>query len=240
MKNKNAVIVLLIPVIVVVILLLVNNAEVGRVPEAKVSEESKVLNNMGDNAKDIIESSESSSAKEISENPTVRGAATGKEENGNTVEVVTLHTSAGDMVIKLHTKETPKTAANFGKLAQNGFYDGTIFHRVIKDFMIQGGDPTGTGSGGPGYTIEDEAFEGEYTRGTLAMANTGRPNSAGSQFFILHKDYPLPKSYVIFGKVTSGLETLDKIAEAPVTRSAMGELSTPAAPVEILSATIGE
>lgn len=122
----------------------------------------------------------------------------------------TLTTSLGDITLELSTT-TPKTTNNFVFLAQKGFYDGVIFHRVIPGFMIQGGDPTGTGSGGPGYRFDDESFTGEYTRGTIAMANAG-PNTNGSQFFIMHADYPLPPNYVIFGKVTKGIEVVDQIA----------------------------
>lgn len=141
-----------------------------------------------------------------------------------------LHTTEGDITIKFNTGATPNTISNFIKLAKNNFYNGTIFHRVIKGFMIQGGDPQGNGSGGPGYTFADEPFEGEYTKGTVAMANAG-PDTNGSQFFIMHQDYPLPKNYVIFGKVISGIETVDKIAEAPTVPG--GEGSRPVNPVSI-------
>jgi cyclophilin family peptidyl-prolyl cis-trans isomerase len=131
----------------------------------------------------------------------------------------TIKTSLGEIKIELFGDKTPKTAANFAKLAQANFYDGIKFHRVIKGFMIQAGDPLtkddskkgAWGSGGPGYKFEDEPFTGQYVRGTLAMANSG-PNTNGSQFFIMHADTPLPPAYVIFGKVTSGIETVDKIA----------------------------
>jgi cyclophilin family peptidyl-prolyl cis-trans isomerase len=103
--------------------------------------------------------------------------------------------------------------------------------------MIQGGDPKGNGTGGPGYTFADEPFQGEYTRGTVAMANAG-PNTNGSQFFIMHKDYPLPKNYVIFGKVTKGIEVVDKIAEAPT--QAGGEGSTPVTPTTTSSVQVIE
>jgi cyclophilin family peptidyl-prolyl cis-trans isomerase len=103
--------------------------------------------------------------------------------------------------------------------------------------MIQGGDPEGTGRGGPGYKFDDEPFAGEYTRGTIAMANSG-PNTNGSQFFIMHADYPLPKNYVIFGKVVSGMETVDKIAESDVEDNGMGEMSKPVDPVKIISTEI--
>lgn len=149
----------------------------------------------------------------------------------------TMKTSAGDMVIALHAKETPITVNNFVFLAKEKFYDSTIFHRTIPGFMIQGGDPQGTGMGGPGYKFDDESFDGEYERGTLAMANAG-PNTNGSQFFIMHKDYPLPPNYVIFGKVVSGLEVIDKIAEAPTKPG--GEGSSPVTPVTIESVTITE
>lgn len=151
-----------------------------------------------------------------------------------------LKTSEGDITIELNAKQTPITVDNFVTLAKKDFYDGTIFHRVIEGFMIQGGDPEGTGRGGPGYTISDEPFSGEYTRGTIAMARTAMPNSAGSQFFIMHKDYPLPKQYVIFGKVTQGLDVVDKIAEAEITASETGEMSKPVAPVKVTDVEIIE
>lgn len=148
-----------------------------------------------------------------------------------------VETSAGNMTIELYASKTPITVNNFVKLAESGFYNNTIFHRVMEGFMIQGGDPKGDGTGGPGYVFDDEPFTGEYTKGTIAMANRG-PNTNGSQFFIMHDDYPLPKSYVIFGKVTKGIETVDKIAEAPVVVSAMGEASKPVNPVKVLKVTI--
>lgn len=151
----------------------------------------------------------------------------------------TFKTNAGDIVVSLNAKETPTTVNNFVFLAREKFYDGTIFHRAIKDFMIQGGDPQGTGMGGPGYQFADEPFEGEYARGTLAMANAG-PDTNGSQFFIMHKDNPLPKSYVIFGQVTAGLDVVDKIAEAPVMRGASGENSSPVTPVTVQTIEITE
>jgi len=153
--------------------------------------------------------------------------------------VATLKTTEGDIVISLNAKETPITVNNFVTLAREGFYNDTIFHRVIDGFMIQGGDPTGTGSGGPGYEFDDEPFTGEYERGVIAMANHG-PNTNGSQFFIMHKDYALPKDYVIFGKVTTGLDVVDKIATAEVQMSRSGEESQPVSPVKITSVEIEE
>jgi peptidylprolyl isomerase len=152
---------------------------------------------------------------------------------------VVLKTTEGDIKLVLNGKDTPITAGNFAKLAKEGFYNNTIFHRVIKGFMIQGGDPKGDGTGGPGYKFNDEPFTGEYTRGTIAMANAG-PNTNGSQFFIMHQDYDLQKNYVIFGKVVEGLEVVDKIATAPTSRSAMGENSKPVTPVKILSVEVTE
>ena len=137
---------------------------------------------------------------------------------------VTIETSKGNITIELFSSDAPKTVGNFVKLAQEGFYDGVIFHRVISGFMIQGGDPTGTGRGGPGYTFEDElhpetqSYQQGYVRGTLAMANAG-PNTNGSQFFIMHQDYPLPRNYTIFGRVLEGMETVDAIAAVPTDQS---------------------
>jgi cyclophilin family peptidyl-prolyl cis-trans isomerase len=150
-----------------------------------------------------------------------------------------LKTTEGDITIELAKNATPKTVNNFVTLAQKNFYDNTIFHRVLDGFMIQGGDPEGTGRGGPGYRFDDEPFQGEYSRGTIAMANAG-PNTNGSQFFIMHKDYPLPKNYVIFGKVISGIEVVDAIATADVTTSESGEPSKPVNPVKIVSVEIIE
>jgi len=132
---------------------------------------------------------------------------------------VLLETSEGEIVIELYS-DMPITAGNFKKLVEEGFYNGVIFHRVIKDFMVQGGDPTGTGSGGPGYTIEDEFVKGHSNiRGTISMANSG-PNSGGSQFFInlvdnSFLDYdkqPLTSKHPVFGEVVDGMDVVDKIA----------------------------
>lgn len=150
-----------------------------------------------------------------------------------------LKTTEGDITIELNAATNPITVNNFVYLSQNKFYDNTIFHRVIDGFMIQGGDPTGTGMGSPGYRFDDEPITQEYTRGTIAMANSGK-NTNGSQFFIMHKDYPLLKNYVIFGKVTLGIEVVDKIAMAPTTISSSGEKSKPINPVTINSVDIVE
>jgi len=124
----------------------------------------------------------------------------------------TLRTNHGDIEITFFDEDAPKTVGNFVKLANEGFYDGVIFHRVIKDFMIQGGDPTGTGTGGPGYTFEDEFNDNKVVRGALAMANAG-PNTNGSQFFIVTTDEApwLDGKHTVFGEVTSGMDVVDKI-----------------------------
>ena len=128
----------------------------------------------------------------------------------------TIHTNHGPIEIELHDADAPKTVDNFRKLAADGFYDGVIFHRVIRDFMIQGGDPTGTGTGGPGYTFEDEINDRKIVRGALAMANAG-PNTNGSQFFIVTtQEAPwLDGKHTVFGKVVSGMETVDAIESQP-------------------------
>ncbi len=151
--------------------------------------------------------------------------------------IALLKTSKGDVEIELNATATPVTVNNFVYLAGKKYYDNTIFHRVIKGFMIQGGDPTGTGRGNPGYQFNDDPITENYTRGTIAMANAG-PNTNGSQFFIMHKDYDLPKNYVIFGHVIKGIEVIDKIAESKVEASEMGEPSKPVEPIKLLSVTI--
>jgi len=157
------------------------------------------------------------------------------EIDSNKAYEAVLKTSSGDITIQLYAQKTPVTVNNFVVLAKKKFYDNTIFHRIIKGFMIQGGDPKGDGSGGPGYTFADEPFTGEYARGIVAMANAG-PNTNGSQFFIMHKDYPLPKNYVIFGKVIKGIEIVDQIAESPTKPG--GEGSKPVTPTTVTSIEI--
>jgi cyclophilin family peptidyl-prolyl cis-trans isomerase len=152
----------------------------------------------------------------------------------------TIKTSKGDIEVVLFANKTPKTVNNFVYLARNNFYDNTIFHRVLKNFMIQGGDPVGNGTGGPGYTFEDEPFDGTYEKGVVAMANAG-PNTNGSQFFIMHADYPLPANYVIFGTVKKGLEVVDLIAGDQVEEQYPGgEISKPIAPVAVKTIEILE
>ena len=154
-----------------------------------------------------------------------------------------MNTDKGTIRIILNAKDAPVTVNNFVFLSREGFYDNTIFHRVIKGFMIQGGDPVGNGTGGPGYQFPDEKITKDYTRGTIAMANSG-PNTNGSQFFIMHTDYALPKNYVIFGAIdpsdVASLATLDAIATQPVVESGMGEKSKPVTPTVLTSVTIEE
>jgi cyclophilin family peptidyl-prolyl cis-trans isomerase len=151
----------------------------------------------------------------------------------------TMRTNKGVIEIELYPKETPNTVNNFIFLARQGFYDGTPFHRVIKGFMLQGGDPTGTGTGGPGYRFDDEPVTRDYTRGILAMANSG-PNTNGSQFFIMHQNYALPKNYIIFGQVTDGFDVVDAMANTPVRSSGSGEASVPTESLTVESIEIRE
>ena len=128
------------------------------------------------------------------------------------MSTATMKTSEGDIVLELFDEDAPKTVSNFKKLASDGFYDGLVFHRVIDDFMIQGGCPQGTGTGGPGYTFEDEINDHKVVRGALAMANAG-PNTNGSQFFIVTTDAApwLDGKHTVFGRVADGMEVVDKI-----------------------------
>ncbi len=128
----------------------------------------------------------------------------------------TFHTSAGPIVLELHDEDAPKTVENFRKLAGEGFYDGLIFHRVIPDFMIQGGCPEGSGRGGPGYTFEDEFNDHKVVRGALAMANAG-PNTNGSQFFIVTAGAApwLDGKHTVFGAVVDGMDAVDAIESTP-------------------------
>lgn len=159
---------------------------------------------------------------------------------------VLLKTSMGDITIKLYAADAPKTVANFLKLSSEGFYNGVRFHRVIKGFMIQGGDPLSKddtmqarwGTGGPGYKFADEINAGSalyqkgYKKGVVAMANSG-PNTNGSQFFIMHADYALPPLYAIFGEVTSGLDVVEKIGNVATDAN-----DRPLTPVTIVSAQV--
>ena len=145
-----------------------------------------------------------------------------------------MHTNAGPIELELHDEDAPKTVENFRKLAADGYYDGLIFHRVISDFMIQGGCPEGTGTGGPGYTFEDEFNDNKIVRGALAMANAG-PNTNGSQFFIVTADECpwLDGKHTVFGRVTTGMDIVEKIDEAETDGR-----DRPRTPITISSVTI--
>jgi peptidyl-prolyl cis-trans isomerase B (cyclophilin B) len=164
-----------------------------------------------------------------------------------TKEVAVMKTTAGEMVIEFWTDVAPNTVENFKKLARTNFYDGTAFHRIIKGFMIQGGDPLTKdvknearfGTGDPGYKIKAEFNERSHQKGVLSMARSADPNSAGSQFFICHGDASfLDRKYTAFGQVTKGLDVLDTIANTPVGRSGSGENSKPQQRIEIISVKI--
>jgi cyclophilin family peptidyl-prolyl cis-trans isomerase len=142
------------------------------------------------------------------------------EINDDALYDVTIATDKGDIVVELDPRLAPNTVNNFVALARQGYYDNVTFHRVVPEFVIQGGDPEGSGRGGPGYTFADEPVKGEYTHGAVAMANAG-PNTNGSQFFICIDDCTrkLDKAYNLFGYVTSGLDVTDRIAMGDVMRS---------------------
>ncbi|WP_047152014.1 peptidylprolyl isomerase [Aneurinibacillus tyrosinisolvens] len=163
----------------------------------------------------------------------------------NKTYIAHMETNKGNISIELLAKEAPKTVNNFVFLSREKFYDGVIFHRVIKDFMIQGGDPLGTGTGGPGYNIEDELpVKRKYEKGIVAMARTNQPNSGGSQFFICNgpgaAGLNTQPDYVIFGKVIDGMDTVDKISNVQVTQSPTGEESVPVEKVFVKTITIEE
>jgi cyclophilin family peptidyl-prolyl cis-trans isomerase len=153
----------------------------------------------------------------------------------------TLETNKGAIEVELYPGDAPQTVNNFVCLARDGYYDGTPFHRIVAGFVIQGGDPTGTGSGGPGYQFNDEPVVREYEPGTLAMANAGK-NTNGSQFFITLADLrgSLPKNYTIFGRVIGGQEAVDAIAAVPTRPSPSGERSQPTESVTLDKVTIHE
>ena len=162
-------------------------------------------------------------------------------------EVAVIRTSEGDMVVRFWNDAAPNTIENFKKLARSGFYDSTIFHRVVKGFMIQGGDPNSKdpakenkyGEGGPGYKIKAEFNNHSHERGVISMAREPNPDSAGSQFFIcLAPVTRLDHQYTTFGKLSKGNDVLDKIGEAPVTRNSAGEMSKPTKRIVIESIKI--
>jgi cyclophilin family peptidyl-prolyl cis-trans isomerase len=157
-----------------------------------------------------------------------------------------IDTDKGPIEIEFFAAESPKAVENFRLLAEHGYYDGLTFHRIVRGFMIQGGDPAGDGTGGQsawGATFADDIqlqsplYRGGYRRGLMAMANGG-PNTNGSQFFILHQDYSLPPSYVIFARVTGSMDAVDALANTPTTMGADGNMSQPITPPRIRTITI--
>jgi cyclophilin family peptidyl-prolyl cis-trans isomerase len=152
-----------------------------------------------------------------------------------------LETNKGTIEVEFFPEDAPVTVNNFVCLAEDGYFNNTPFHRIVKGFVIQGGDPTGTGSGGPGYKFADEPVKRDYERGTLAMANAG-PNTNGSQFFIVLDDLrgKLPKNYTIFGRVTQGMDVVDTIANTATRTGRSGENSTPTEPITLESVTVSE
>lgn len=161
--------------------------------------------------------------------------------NQNKEYLATIKTNFGDISVRLFPKEAPITVNNFVFLANQGFYDNLKFHRIVKDFVIQTGDPRGNGTGGPGYKFADEKVTRDYVKGMVAMANSG-PNTNGSQFFITLADLRtvLPKNYTIFGEVSSGQNVIQKIGSVPVAASLTGEASIPTVDVSIVKVTIDE
>lgn len=172
------------------------------------------------------------------------GTVPPKEETGTVINndkkshMITLETNYGKIVFETYDTDAPNTVNNFVTLANKGYYNGLTFHRVIKGFMIQGGDPNGNGTGGPGYQFADElnpntaSYKAGYKKGVVAMANAG-PNTNGSQFFIMHQDYPLPNNYTIFGKVVEGQDVVDKIANVQV-----GANDKPVSPVTMIKVIV--
>ena len=151
----------------------------------------------------------------------------------------TIETSEGEMTFEFFSDKAPGHVENFVKLAEDGFYDATIFHRVLSGFMIQGGCPQGTGRGGPGFTIKAEFNDTKHVRGILSMARAADPDSAGSQFFVCHGDANfLDNQYTAFGRLIGGDDTLDKIANATVKSGAGGENSSPVDPVRVVKVSI--
>jgi peptidyl-prolyl cis-trans isomerase B (cyclophilin B) len=167
--------------------------------------------------------------------------------NETKVELAVIKTSEGEMIVQFWTDAAPNTVENFKKLAREGFYDGTIFHRIVKGFMIQGGDPNSKdpakensyGEGGPGYKIKAEFNDHSHQRGVISMARSSDPDSAGSQFFICLAPVPrLDGQYTTFGKLIKGTDVLEKIGDTPVTKNSAGEMSKPTKRVVIESVKI--
>jgi cyclophilin family peptidyl-prolyl cis-trans isomerase len=182
-----------------------------------------------------------------SSGPSVAGNSTPSPgDHGSGALHANLVTDKGTIEVEFYADDSPKAVENFRLLAGRGYYNGLVFHRIVKGFMIQGGDPSGDGTGGEsawGGTFADEIrqdsalYQRGYKRGVLAMANRG-PDTNGSQFFIMLKDYPRPPNYVIFGNVTRGMEVVDALAETPLVMGADGEMSRPVTPPVMRKVTI--
>ena len=184
-----------------------------------------------------VPTDDTKTASSTQEIPTIINPSTSSGQ-AKTKNMITIETNYGTIVFETYNQDAPKTVENFITLANKGFYNGLTFHRVIPGFMIQGGDPNGNGTGGPGYQFEDEInlnsdlYKTGYKKGVVAMANAG-PNTNGSQFFIMTEDYPLPSNYTIFGKVVSGQDVIDKIANVKT-----GANDKPITPVVMKTVTI--
>lgn len=216
MKKNIVIVSVLITLVVFSIIFAVKNSSRDRAKEA--SDEPYANYDRGEISGEVIQSEKPVTINNL--------------ENQKKTMTATLSTNKGDIVIEFFEKDAPRTVENFLKLARGGFYDGVKFHRVIKGFMIQAGDPLSKddsksalwGTGGPGYKFADEIdvqsalYKDGYLKGIVAMANAG-PDTNGSQFFIMHVDYPLPPSYTIFARVTAGGDVVDKIAVVPVNSS---------------------
>ncbi len=188
-----------------------------------------------------LKTQEQSAELQTNENPSTSFDKTQDKSLGaSKMHIITLKTNFGEIQFETYNADAPKTVNNFITLAQKGFYDNLTFHRVIKGFMIQGGDPLGNGMGGPGYKFEDElnpateSYKAGYKKGVVAMANAG-PNTNGSQFFIMLENYPLPNNYTIFGKVIKGQEVVDAIGSVQI-----GANDKPVKPVIMESVTVEE
>lgn len=190
-------------------------------------------------SKNNLSTRESTSERSNSSNMKTYTSSPKMTINQNKRYTALVNTSKGSLTIDLFANETPVAVNNFVFLAKDEFYNNTVFHRIVNGFMIQGGDPKGNGTGGPGFTFADEKITRDYKRGIVAMANSG-PDTNGSQFFIIHKDYDLPKQYVIFGQVSKGLDTVDKIASVSTVNNGSGEKSKPTEKVTIEKITITE
>ncbi|MCX6712335.1 MAG: peptidylprolyl isomerase [Candidatus Vogelbacteria bacterium] len=233
MENKTLISIILVVIVIALIIIGWGATRPNNPPADLLTASTSPISSI-----DIATSSvpTASSSQVISNNPPTGSGQINKKMS----PLVTLETSLGTIQFETYNQDAPNTVANFVKLAEKGFYNGVIFHRVIKGFMIQGGDPTGTGTGGPGYQFADElnsatpSYKAGYKKGVVAMANAG-PNTNGSQFFIMHEDYALPNAYTIFGKVVKGQDIVDKIANVKVDAN-----DKPLTPVVIKNVTVAK